>query len=298
MSVSADSVLAPPQPGLAGGNREAVAALWDAAVVQKADLRVEGGATGRQRVAEHLPHGDAEAKGRRGIRLSRRQRLELPRVQADVVAAADALHDAVLHPSLAKAFAAAVEEIVCAAVENRDRPAEPLRSTPFADEFWSVCNPGLDVAAPFRRGPRSEELYRALVTPSCGVTASHVAAGDPLEPGQVLSLATPVETDGAGGLRPDHAFYPFRVEVPEAHRPAVHAILAVMRDEPALTAERLTGARLEGVPGVPDALRGCSTPGWCCGPATSRGGSIRRTWTAGWARCSSRSSRSTARPRT
>ena len=154
-----------------------------------------------------------------------------------------------------EAFAAAVEEIVCAAVENRDRPAEPLRSTPFADEFWSVCNPGSDVAAPFRRGPRSEELYRALVTPSCGVTASHVAAGDPLEPGQVLSLATPVETDGAGGLRPDHAFYPFRVEVPEAHRPAVHAILAVMRDEPALTAERLTGARLEGVPGVPDALR-------------------------------------------
>jgi hypothetical protein len=48
---------------------------------------------------------------------------------------------------------------------------------------------------------------------------------------------------------------PFPVEVPDAHRPAVHAILAVMRDELALTAESLTGARLRASSGVPDAPR-------------------------------------------
>lgn len=177
----------------------------------------------------------------------------------------------------AAAFAAMIDEVVCAAAANRARPAEPLRPTPFAEEFWSVCDLLKNGTAQYRRGPRSQELHRELLTPYSGATRHHVAAGEPLEPDQVLTLATPVHVDDAGGVRPDHVFFPHRLEAPEACRDAVMATLAVLREEPAVTVERLTGVHLPPRPDADEALswlletglvlRTRHVPGWI-DPAT------------------------------
>ncbi|HEX5869682.1 MAG TPA: glycosyltransferase [Longimicrobium sp.] len=149
-------------------------------------------------------------------------------------------------------YGALLEEILAGAVHGRERPAEPLRVTPFGEEFWSVCDPRWP-GAPYRRGVRSETLHRALVTPFTAVSPEHVPAGEALDPAQVLSLATPVHLDGAGRIRLDDVFYPFEVEVPDAHRAAVGAVLARMREEPALSVAELADA--VPLPDVPGALR-------------------------------------------
>lgn len=138
-------------------------------------------------------------------------------------------------------FAAVMEEILSASSRDRDRPAEPLRATPFAEELWSVCDPR-GAGAAYRRGRRSEELYRELVTPFSGVSPEHVPAGEALEPDQVLSLATPVHLNGVGRFRPDDVFYPFEVEVPAAHQAAVQAILTKMSECPAIPVGKLADA--------------------------------------------------------
>jgi glycosyltransferase involved in cell wall biosynthesis len=138
--------------------------------------------------------------------------------------------------------------------DNRDRPAEPLRPTPFAERFWSVCDPAQGTDAPFRRGPESEEMYRELVAPFAGVTPNHVPPGAELELEQVLSLATAVDVDGSGRVHVNHVLYPFPVQVPVEHLDGVHAILDVLREEPAITVERLAGTRLNFTPELFQAL--------------------------------------------
>jgi glycosyltransferase involved in cell wall biosynthesis len=149
-------------------------------------------------------------------------------------------------------FGAIMEEVLDAAVRGRDEPAEPLRPTPFAEELWAECDPALPGAA-FRRGGRSEELHRSLLAPFTALAPAHAPAGEPLEPEQVLSLATPVRTDGDTKLRLDDVFYTSGIEVPAAHRDAVRAILARMRERPAILVRELTGSVF--VPGVPGALK-------------------------------------------
>lgn len=168
-----------------------------------------------------------------------------------------------------QAFGAAMEEVLLEAGRGRDRPAKPLRPTPFAEEFWSVCDPRWPGAA-YRRGPRSEELHRTLVTPFTGVSPAHAPAWEEMQPDQVLSLATPVHPGGGAAVRLDDVFHALPVEVPEAHRDAVHAVLARMRERPALRVAELEEA--VGEPGLADALawmleaglvlRTLAVPGW------------------------------------
>lgn len=152
------------------------------------------------------------------------------------------------------AFAARLDEALAAAFDSRGRPAEPLRATRFAEEFWSVCDPATLTGAPFRSGPEMEGRYRDLAAPYAGAARPHVPAGEALEPGQVLSLATPVELDGPRGPRVDHVLYPFRLDVPPAYLNGVKAILSILREAPAITAEELAGPRLDAPPGGLDAL--------------------------------------------
>jgi len=150
-------------------------------------------------------------------------------------------------------YAELLEEILAASVAGRTRPAEPLAPTEFATEYWSVCDPQAESRAPYRRGPHSLEMYRALVTPFSEARPEHVPAGEALEPGQVLLLATPIQ-NGGSRFRLDHALYPFELDVPAERLAAFKAVLAVMREEPAITVGRLTGTRLEPTPEVLGAL--------------------------------------------
>ncbi|HKP74572.1 MAG TPA: hypothetical protein VJT67_03470, partial [Longimicrobiaceae bacterium] len=126
--------------------------------------------------------------------------------------------------------------------------------------------------AAFRRGPRSEALHRELAAPFTASTDAHVPGDEPLALDQVLTLATPVHLNGGATVRPDHVFHPFPVTIPPEHREAVAAILAAMREEPAVTVERLVGVRLDCMPEAFDALewmigaglvlRSRALPGW------------------------------------
>lgn len=144
-------------------------------------------------------------------------------------------------------YEATLLEILEESVRGSGRPAEPLQPTPFARELWSTCHPARGDRPPFLRGPRSYELYQEMMGPIAGATAEAVPAGEALAPGQVLTLASPVMKDEEGRFRSNDPMYPFGIDVPEAHAEAFEAALSVVREEPALTVERLC-RRVAGVP--------------------------------------------------
>ena len=132
-------------------------------------------------------------------------------------------------------------EILSDTVRGRGRPPEPLRPSAFARELWGTCHPRTGPRPPFQRGPRSYELYQEMIGPIAGATAEAVPAGEAPAPGQVLTLAAPVTRDEDGRLRSNDPMYPFEIDVPSAHALAFEAILSVLREEPAITVERLCG---------------------------------------------------------
>jgi hypothetical protein len=134
-------------------------------------------------------------------------------------------------------------EVLASVERDAGRPARPLQATPWAQEFWSVCDPRWPVGL-FRRGQRSEELSRELAAPYTGALPENVPPGEPLEAGQVLSLATPVEMSPAGWMRLDDPLHSFRLDVPPAYLENVRAIFTAMREEPAITVDKLTRVRL------------------------------------------------------
>jgi glycosyltransferase involved in cell wall biosynthesis len=128
-------------------------------------------------------------------------------------------------------------EILDAMKEGSERPAEPLQTSEFGKEFWGGAG-----RAPHLRGERSYELYQELMHPITAPSAQLVPHGEALDAGQVVCLAAPV-TDGENGTCViDDPMYPFDLEVPRAHRGAFGAVLAALREEPAMTVERLSGA--------------------------------------------------------
>ena len=149
-------------------------------------------------------------------------------------------------------YEAALVELLESSVAAAGSPSEPLQVSEFAKELWSTCDPG-GGTPPFRHGHRSYELYRELMDPVAACSAEHVPCGAALEPRQVLSLATPATVDADGRVGIDDPMYPFHLEVPERLREPVQAVLAVVREEPAITVERLSRA-VAGHAGAPDAL--------------------------------------------
>jgi len=147
-----------------------------------------------------------------------------------------------------------LDQILAESAAGRGQPAEPLQATGFAREYWSVCDPSVEARAPYCRGPRSFDMYRAIVEPFSAAMPESVAPGEPLEPDQVLTLAIPIEDGPAGGYRIDHALFPFELQLPPAHREAFQAILAAMRGTPATTVAGLTEARVGSTPGFAEAL--------------------------------------------
>ena len=137
-------------------------------------------------------------------------------------------------------FQATLLEVLDAAAEGSRGTAEPLRASDFAQELWATCSPSN--VPPYRRGHRSYELYRELMEPVAAASGEQAAGGAGLEPQHVVCLASPITGDGRGGWGIDDPMYPFDLELPEAFRDAFEAILAVVREEPATTVERLCGA--------------------------------------------------------
>jgi glycosyltransferase involved in cell wall biosynthesis len=145
----------------------------------------------------------------------------------------------------AAVYADRIRELVGEAV-RRPPLLERASPTAFAEELWSVCSPGQDRRPPFRRGPRSWELYQELITPFAGATAWEVPAGEALDESHVLVLAAPASLGARGRVVVDDPIYPFELEVPAGFVQPARAVLRVLRSEPAITAGRLLRERLGG----------------------------------------------------
>jgi glycosyltransferase involved in cell wall biosynthesis len=120
-------------------------------------------------------------------------------------------------------------------------PGEPLRSSPFARQYWALCALQWGEPPPYRRGPRAYELYRELITPFAGATQKGPPGGR-AEPSHVLCLATPATCDEGGTVRTNDPIFPFELTPPEAHREAVRSVLRAMSEEPVTTAGKLLRA--------------------------------------------------------
>jgi glycosyltransferase involved in cell wall biosynthesis len=119
-----------------------------------------------------------------------------------------------------------------------DSPREPLKASVFARQYWGLCTLQWGEPPPYRRGPRSEEMYRELITPFTG-TSQASAPGGRLENLHLLSLATPVRQTERGTFELDDPIFPMEVAAPDEYREAVRATIEVMNEEPVVTVGRL-----------------------------------------------------------
>jgi glycosyltransferase involved in cell wall biosynthesis len=138
----------------------------------------------------------------------------------------------------------------CRAAEATAR--EPLKSSPFARHFWGLCAPQWGEPPSYRRSPRSYQMYRELIAPFAGSSPGPAAAGE-LDPQEILCLANPLLIDGRT-LAINDPIFAFELEIPEAHRAAVLAVLEVLKEEPAITWGRLARTRLPAQADLPGAL--------------------------------------------
>lgn len=170
------------------------------------------------------------------------------------------------------AYQGHIESVVTGAAAAVGNRVEPLQPTEWAAEFWSVCDPLSSAQPPYRRGPKSAELYRQLIVPYTGASTESVPVTERVEPDDVVCLSTPIVAGADGRLRFDDPLYPFELDLPDAHRSHVGAILAAMQDEPVTTADRL----LRGCAQDPD--RAVQALAWLL----TVGALLRTRPTAGW----------------
>lgn len=128
-------------------------------------------------------------------------------------------------------------ESILAACEAGGGGGAPLKVSEFGQRFWKVCAPQAGALPPNRRSERAYQMYRELI----GYYASPGDGGGPLQAGDSVCLTVPVTLDD-GAVESDDIIFPFKVAAPERLREMLGALLDVLRREPVITVERLTGA--------------------------------------------------------
>jgi glycosyltransferase involved in cell wall biosynthesis len=137
------------------------------------------------------------------------------------------------------AHAEQVDAVIHAAAEGIGTPWHPLEPSAFAREFWSTCAPRRGDLAPYQRGPRSRELYRAMIDPYSGTAPAGLPLDAPLADGHVLSLASPVLRGDDDEVQINDPVFPQDAVIPEWCRSVVWAALDLLAEEPVTRAERL-----------------------------------------------------------
>ena len=127
-----------------------------------------------------------------------------------------------------------LEVILADSLRADQKSSQPLKLTRFAREYWCVCAPWAGPLPPYRRGPRSYQLYRELIAPYTGTTEGYLNCCEPLSSEQMLYLATPLLTYDEGTIEINDLLFPLEVSVPEAHQDTLNAILDAMMSEPVI----------------------------------------------------------------
>lgn len=136
-----------------------------------------------------------------------------------------------------------LESILADCRRLADGPREPLKASVFARQYWGLCTLQWGEPPPYRRGPRSQEMYRELITPFTGTSPASAPEGR-LENLHILSLATPVRPTERGTFELDDPIFPLEIIAPDEFREAVAAALEVMKEEPVVTVGRLVRTHL------------------------------------------------------
>ena len=146
-----------------------------------------------------------------------------------------------------------LESILADCRRVADGPREPLKASVFARQYWGLCTLQWGEPPPYRRGPRSEEMYRELITPFAGTSQASAPEGR-LENLHILSLATPVRPTEHGTFELDDPIFPLEVTAPDEYREAAGATIEVMKEEPVVTVGRLVRTHLREHANASDAL--------------------------------------------
>lgn len=131
-----------------------------------------------------------------------------------------------------------LQSILVDCMKRIEKGSEPLVLSEFGDEFWQQCQVRSMSAPPYRRGKRSFDLYKELITPFTGVTENTVPVAADLKPDHFLLLAVPVQVQ-ARTVRINDPIFPMEVIVPVDFQKVCHAVLEIIRKEPVIQFERL-----------------------------------------------------------
>ncbi len=151
-------------------------------------------------------------------------------------------------------YSEAVETLLAESLELKESECEPLELTDFGREFFQECIPLLGTMPSYRRTLQTYRLYQQLITPYTGSSLNNGHAAHQLAPEHTLCLASPVTINDDETVSIDDLISPFTIALPDAHREAILATLAAMREEPLIKIERLTSAYLSSQSNVMAAL--------------------------------------------
>lgn len=153
-------------------------------------------------------------------------------------------------------YAERLDAIVAECEELMHGPGEPLKLTDFAREYWRECHPTEFSPPLFQRGEKSFEMYKRLITPYTAINEDTIANDEPLQPDQLLVLATPVRRE-ENLLKLDDPIFPLEFVIPDGNVKTGEAMLEVLRQQPVISVQQLQEL-------LPAALQSCfqSTLRW------------------------------------
>ena len=145
-------------------------------------------------------------------------------------------------------FSENIEAIISELMTMKEMKRESIKPTPFGAEYWIRTAYNLQAKPPYRRGPRSYQLYQELIAPYTGTPDGSYSQLQELNPEDILILAAPTSQKNEKSITISDPLYPAEVKIPDTHREEVCEILRIMSKEPAIKVNRLTSLLLRANP--------------------------------------------------
>jgi glycosyltransferase involved in cell wall biosynthesis len=128
--------------------------------------------------------------------------------------------------------------------EKVDDVIEPLKASEFAQQCWYQ-----------RENPAyPNHMYKELITSYTGASQDVTAVAQHLDANQVVCLATPLIEVDERSFEINDPIFPVSVTIPIEYKEVCRATIEVMKEEPAITVERLTNSYLAGQANILGAL--------------------------------------------
>jgi Glycosyl transferases group 1 len=138
--------------------------------------------------------------------------------------------------------------------EKKDTVSEPLKASEFARQLWRLYESDRQEVGTYRQSVSSYHLYKKLITPYTGTSQDSVNIDRRLKADHVLCLAAPLIKIDEESFEIDDPLFPLSITIPAEHKNVTSGVIEAMREEPAITVERLTNKYLAGQTNIADAL--------------------------------------------